>query len=102
MNNVVYFDTDSIYTDDKQQINNEHFEMVKELKKRVKKVNRAPLFLRIILSEKQYRYYTAQRYEHLTILQISEKYNVSTSTVCRTIALAKTKILKYYENQMKG
>lgn len=75
--------------------NHEYFE-------KVKNVNRSPLFLRIILSEKQYRYYTAQRYEHLTILQISKKYNVSTSTVCRTIALAKTKILKYYENQLKG
>ena len=82
--------------------NHEHFERMKELENKIKKVNRSPLFLRIILSEKQYKYYTAQRYEHLTILQISEKYNVSASTVCRTIALAKSKILKYYENQMKG
>lgn len=68
----------------------------------VKKVNTTPLFLKIILSEKQYKYYVAQKYNHMTILQISEKYNVSTSTVCRTLALAKSKILKYYETQMKG
>lgn len=102
MNNVIYFDTDSIYVDDKQQINNEDFERVKEMEKKLKKITRSPLFLRIILSEKQYKYYTAQRYEHLTILQISERYNVSASTVCRTLALAKSKILKYYETQLKG
>ena len=61
-----------------------------------------PEFLTVILSQKQYNYYIAQKYEKQTILEISNRYNVSCSTVCRTLALARTKILKYYENQLKG
>lgn len=75
--------------------NHEHFERVKTLEK-------PPEFLTVILSKKQYNYYIAQKYEKQTILEISNRYKVSCSTVCRTLALAKSKILKYYETQMKG
>lgn len=81
--------------------NHEHFERVKALKnKQIQE--KPPEFLTVILSQKQYNYYIAQKYEKQTILEISNRYKVSCSTVCRTLALAKTKILKYYENQMKG
>lgn len=75
--------------------NHEHFE-------RLKTQETPPEFLTVILSQKQYNYYIAQKYEKQTILEISNRYKVSRSTVCRTIALAKSKILKYYENQLKG
>jgi len=58
--------------------------------------------MRVILSSKQYKYYTEHTAGNKTILQIAIDNKVSCSTVCRTIALAKRKILKYYENQMKG
>lgn len=81
--------------------NHEHFERVKSLKTKQTQ-EKPPEFLTVILSQKQYNYYIAHKYEEQTILEISKRYKVSCSTVCRTIALAKSKILKYYENQMKG
>ena len=83
------------------RMNHEHFERVNALKNK-KTQEKPPEFLTVILSQKQYNYYIAQKYEEKTILEISKRYKVSCSTVCRTIALAKSKILKYYENQMKG
>lgn len=81
--------------------NHEHFERVNILKnKQIQE--KPPEFLTVILSQKQYNYYIAQKYEKQTILEISNRYKVSCSTVCRTLALAKSKILKYYEIQMKG
>lgn len=81
--------------------NHEHFERVNTLKNK-KIQEKLPEFLIVILSQKQYNYYIAHKYEHMTILQIANRYKVSCSTVCRTLALAKSKIWKYYETQLKG
>lgn len=73
--------------------NHEHFERVKNLNHTI---------LAAILTVKQYKYYVQQKEEHKTILQIAEENHVAPSTVAHTLSRAKSKVLKYYENQMKG
>lgn len=66
------------------------------------KLDKAPSYLRVILTPTQYRYYTYYLYGGLKLADIAMYFDVDISTVCRTIKNAQKRVLRYMETQLKG
>lgn len=71
-----YYDTDTIFVDD--------------------------VLLRNVLTPTQYKYYADYYYKRMLLCDISLKYDVSISTVCRTIKRAVKRLNNYYIECQKG
>lgn len=52
-----------------------------------------------ILTPTQYRYYSAYFHDGLKLADISIKYDVDITTVCRVLKSARARIIKYYEGR---
>lgn len=52
-----------------------------------------------ILTPTQYRYYSAYFRDGLKLADISIKYDVDITTVCRVLKSARARIIKYYEGR---
>lgn len=60
-----------------------------------------PRYLRAVLTPKQYRYYTAYLYGNQTLADISIDYDVSITTVCKTIKRARERVLQYLDDEQR-
>lgn len=59
------------------------------------KLDKAPPYLRHILTPTQYKYYTYYLYGGIKLADISMYYDVDISTVCRTIKSARKRVIAY-------
>lgn len=55
-------------------------------------------YMRQILTHTQYKYYVDYCYNGMLLSDISIKYDVDVSTVCRVIKNARARLLSYFEN----
>lgn len=55
-------------------------------------------YMRNILTPTQYKYYVDYFYSGMLLADISIKYDVDVSTVCRVIKNARARMLKFFEN----
>lgn len=55
-------------------------------------------YMRQILTPTQYKYYVEYCYNGMLLTDISIKYDVDVSTVCRVIKNARKRMLKFFEN----
>lgn len=55
-------------------------------------------YMRQILTPTQYKYYVEYCYNGMLLTDISIKYDVDVSTVCRVIKNARKRMLEFFEN----
>ena len=55
-------------------------------------------YMRSVLTPTQYKYYVDYCYNGMLLTDISLKYDVDVSTVCRVIKNARARLLKFFEN----
>lgn len=61
------------------------------------KLDKAPAYLRDILTPTQYKYYLYYVYGGLTLADISILFDRDITTICRTISKARLRVLNYLE-----
>lgn len=55
-------------------------------------------YMRFVLTPTQYKYYVDYCYNGMLLTDISIKYGVDVSTVCRVIKNARARLLKFFES----